>query len=182
MKKLIQTAMLSAVLIAVFSVPISFVSNAYAGGGPSDLELILLADCAFVHGLGPTTVLPSVTPGNDSVIGFIMQNDGTATATVEADIGNIATGGGFQDDGDLNLSIFPHDVDIDATNTPIDSTALAALQDDGTPTLFAILDPFGTPNDPTPRTTNIFVHTDNIQNLPKVGTQSATLTFTVSCA
>jgi len=185
MNKLIRTATLSAILFAVLSVPMGFVSNAYAGGGPAALDLILAADCAFTHDLGNPAALPGATPPAPSVLGFNIQNDGTATATVGANIGNSTapSTGGFQDDVDNNLSIFPTDVDIDAVNTAGDATGLIALNDDGTEAVFAQLEPLTSVNEGNnPRGVTLTVATDNLQNLPKSGTQSATITFTVACA
>lgn len=183
MKKVIRTATLSTILIAVLSVPMGFVSNAYAGGGPSALDLVLGADCAFTHDLGNPAALPGVTPPAPSILGFNIQNDGTATATVGADLGNINGTGGFQDDVDNDLSIFPTDVDIDAVDTAGDATALIALNNNGLEAVFAILEPLTSVNEGSnPRAITLTVATDNLQNLPKSGTQSATITFTVACA
>jgi len=123
-----------------------------------------------------TGTFGSVTPPTPGVATFNFQNDGTATLTVSADVGDSVTGG-MQDA--TAVTILPQDMTVDATTTFDSTPGTATMLNTGTPVSIANLQPLSSADENNnPRVGTITAATTNLQNLPASGTLTGTLTLT----
>lgn len=167
---------------AIFSLTIGFIPQTYAG---TVLTVDIQPFCGFSTQTG--TIDQTTTPPNDAVFTMNLINSGTATLPISASLGDATVTitttnvGGFADgtrQGLGDIAILPQDVAVDAANTGTDTIASQQFNEDGTSVVIANLAPTGAEGEGAPRGVTITAITTNIQNLPKVGVQSADLFLT----
>lgn len=171
-----------AMFTAVVSLSIGFIPEAVS---QSTLTVDLQPVCGF--GTTDTSVaIGNITPPANAVFTVDLANTGSATLPVSANIGNSDTPGtpvgGFADGNRAvaaDIHILPDAVTINADDgITLNAVGNAQMLNAGTDVLIANLGPTGAEGENSPRTATITVLTNNLQNTPAVGVQTATLTFT----
>ena len=183
MKDIHKITTMIAMFAAVVSLSIGFIPEAVSQ--TSTLTVNLQPVCGFDIADG-NVAIGNITPPNNAVFTVDLSNSGSATLPVTASIGDSNTPGtpvgGFADgnrDVASDIHILPDAVTINADDgIALNAVGNAQMVNAGTNVLIANLGPTGAQGENGPRTATITVLTDNLQNTPAVGVQTATLTFT----
>jgi len=179
-----KTTTLIATVAAVLSMTMAFIPDAAAQSFGSGLALTLQADCGFTT--NDQVVAQNVDPGavTTAVFSVDLQNSGTASLPVDANIGDFDTPGapvgGFAEaprTAQANVAVLPSDVTMNADDG-IGAVGTVSMLDTGTDVNIAALGPTGAEGEGSDRTVVITASLTNLQNLPAVGLQTATVTFT----
>ena len=171
MKDIKRTTVVIASFAAILSLAMSFAPNANAG---IDLTFDLNAVCGVTNTAGTAVALdddttPGVAPGQPASGSFGIANSGTELQGISADVGE----GFFGPEGTPLLHILAADVDLQSDDAGTFGLVAMVFTTVGVAQPITNLGPLDA------GTVAITVATDNLQNLPASGTQSATLTLTL---
>jgi len=172
MKDIKRTTVIIASFAAILSLAMSFAPNANAG---IDLTFDLNAVCGVTNDASAGVALdddttPGVAPGQPASGSFGIENTGTELQGISADVGEGFVG----PEGTPVLHILAADVDLQSSDAG--NLGLVAMVFSGS---VGVAQPITNLGPVDTGTVTITAATNNLQNLPASGTQSATLTLTL---